>query len=124
MTVEKLPEWVDGPRFVEWLERVRPEYRTELTESQVRTTARFVQERCRGSLPVVDAICVRLDLHISEIPDETWTDPPNKRKGSDYPPEVRAQAIGLVRGGATVREVSKSLGVGESTIRTWKARGY
>jgi transposase len=36
-----------------------------------------------------------------------------------YPPELRAEAIELLRAGRTPRELSESLGIAEQTLRNW-----
>ena len=37
-----------------------------------------------------------------------------------YPPEFRREAIQMVRAGRTPRELAKSLGVSEQTLRNWR----
>jgi transposase len=37
-----------------------------------------------------------------------------------YPEEFRREAVELLRGGRTPRELSKSLGVSEQTLRNWR----
>jgi len=122
---EALPEWVDGPAFIEWLESVRPDYRSRLTDAQKRWAFRLVDERARGGLGPVDAVCVRLDLHINEIPEEVWTDPPNLARKENgrivaYPPEVKAQALGMLREGIHWKEVSDRYGIPGGTVKNWQ----
>ena len=43
------------------------------------------------------------------------------RPGPPYPPEFRAEAVRLLRSsGKTVAELSRELGVSESTLRRWR----
>ena len=118
-----LPEWVDGPKFVEWLGEVRPEYRSILNESQGQNLYRLNVEGTVGSLSIADRLCVALDLHIAEIPDDVWTDPPPKRTRR-HSPGTRTKALELVASGATPNEAGNMLGLDGSTIRYWvrKAR--
>ena len=37
-----------------------------------------------------------------------------------YPPEFRREAVQMLRAGRTPRELSKSLGVSEQTLRNWR----
>ena len=37
-----------------------------------------------------------------------------------YPPEFRREAVQMLRAGRTPRELSKSLGVSEQTLRSWR----
>lgn len=78
---EKLPEWVDGRAFAGWIEGRRPTFRQSLTEQQCRTLHGFRSEGRWGSLGVVDRICVRLNLHINEIPDWIWVEGDPFRRG-------------------------------------------
>lgn len=125
MIEETYPEWVDGPAFARWLEEVRPDYRRTLTESQKRWVFRLVDESAKGGLGRVDAVCVRLDLHINEIPEEVWTDPPHSgfRPGREgYPPELKAQAYAMLRDGAPWKEVSNLYGIPGGTVKNWQTK--
>lgn len=76
MSDDVFQEWVDGRAFAAWLEGRRPDVRQVLSESQQRTLYRLRAERGRGSLDVADRLCVRLSLHINEIPEWIWTTKP------------------------------------------------
>jgi hypothetical protein len=110
-----LPEWVDGLKFAEWLDDVRPDFRQELSETDERTVARFREPGVKGSVEVVDRICVALFLHLSEIPDDVWTTPPNKGR-PQIPAETRAEIITLLGRGLGPAEISRRLQVGDTTV--------
>lgn len=116
--VTALPEWVDGPRFAEWLDQVRPDYRDELTEHLSRTVARLREPGTKGKVDTADRICVALFLHLSEIPDEVWTfDPPNRGRKVDE--KQKAEALAMVESGVPPAEVARRLQVHYMTVRRW-----
>jgi hypothetical protein len=116
-----LPEWVDGPKFVEWIARVRPDYMAELSDSQRRALLRFSHPGAKGSLGAVDRICVALFLHLSEIPDEVWShDGP--AKGRRLPDEVRREALELTAQGLGPTEIARRLRITHRTVTKWKRR--
>ena len=119
-----LPEWVDGKAFVAWLEGRRPDLREVITESQSRTLYRLRAENGCGSLDVVDRLCVRLNLHINEIPEWIWeVDPPGfGRKAKTYSDETKERALKMIGTGTAIREISKILNVPQATVATWKKR--
>lgn len=120
---EELPEWVDGKAFVAWLEGRRPDLRDVISESQQRTLYRFRSDGGRGSLDVVDQICCLLSLHINEIPEWIWTDPPSRdRKKPVYDEALRNKALRMLRGGTAAKDVAAILDLPYGTVRTWKAR--
>lgn len=73
-----LPEnnWVDGPAFVLWLKERRPQSIADLSDSHQRALHRFRKRGARARIDVVDAICIEVNLHLTEIPEDLWTDPP------------------------------------------------
>jgi hypothetical protein len=115
---ERLPNWVDGQKFVAWLSEIRPDYRSVLDESQGRNLYRMTEDAAVASLARVDRICVALDLHICEIPDDVWTEPPPNR-GRRHSLDTKAEALAMVEDGATVRETADALSLNGATIRYW-----
>lgn len=118
--VTDLPEWVDGPRFAEWLDVVRPDYRTELTEHLNRTIARLREPGTKGRVDTIDRICVDLSLHISEIPEDIWTTPPNR--GRRVNERRRSEVLALIDSGITPAEAGRRLRVPHTTLRRWMRR--
>ena len=120
-----LPQWVDGPRFVAWIERVRPDYMAELTDTHHRALYRFRQPGAKGSVETVDRICVALFLHLHEIPEDVWTwEPPSKGKQVDQ--ATKKDAVEMVKSGTPVAEAARRFGVHYETLRYWlygKANG-
>ena len=118
-----LPEWVDGKAFAAWLEGRRPDLREVISESQSRTLYRFRSEGGCGSLDVVDQLCCLLNLHINEIPDWVWTEPPSRARSTPiHDPAIRERAVRMLNSGTSMREVSEVLGIPFGTVRTWKKR--
>ena len=112
-----LPEWVDGPKFVAWIEEVRPDHMAELSESHHRALYRFRQPGAKGSLDTVDRICCSLFLHLSEIPEDVWTTTPNKGRKVDA--VRKAQAVEMIDAGTPASMVARHLGVAAATVRRW-----
>lgn len=111
------PEWVDGQKFVEWIEEVRPNHMEELSESQHRALWRFRQPGAKGALETVDHICCALFLHINEIPEEVWTDGPNKGRRVDGAKKL--EALELVESGLSLSQAARQAGVHPETLRYW-----
>lgn len=112
---ERLPNWVDCRLFIEWLEEVRPEFRSTLAIQGASTFHLSTSDEF-ASLGKVDRICVALDLHICEIPDDVWTDrSPNRR----YSIELEDDALRMIEDGASLRETAKALGISKSTVARW-----
>ena len=123
MAVTEFPEWVDGKAFAGWIEGRRPDLREVISESQSRALHRLRTENGRGSLDVVDQICCLLNLHINEIPEWMWTDPPGfGRKPSAYSDDLKERAERMLAGGTAIRDVSEAIGVPAATVKTWKRR--
>jgi len=72
-------EYLDGPGFVEWVMRRRPDLdgklRVILGDSQARNFGRW-RHGDKVSLQQADRLCCDLYLHINEIPDELWVEAP------------------------------------------------
>ena len=120
MGMTEFPEWVDGRAFAAWLEGRRPDLRQAITEAESRALHRLRTDGGAGTLDLTDRICVRLNLHINEIPEWIWTDPPKRRRKKTYDPEVRDRAKRMLAGGTGVRDVSEMLGVPMKTVAHWR----
>ena len=72
-------EYLDGPGFVAWVLRRRPDLdgavQTILGKAQGRNFSRW-RKGDRVSLDQADRLCCDLYLHINEIPDELWVEAP------------------------------------------------
>ena len=129
-------EWINGPGFVKWLERIRPLEMAKptnshdaggktawATESDIRSLFRAEHESGTISLRVADRICVKLDIHIdTEMPEELWTEDPKLGKKHRSPSEarqLRQQAIPMIEAGHTSRQISEALGVTDRCARNW-----
>lgn len=121
MGVNETAEWVDGKAFAAWLEGRRPDLYQAITESQQRTLYRLRTENGCGSLDVADRFCCALNLHINEIPEWVWSDPPNRQR-KEHPPEIRDRACRMLASGSSVRDVSEVMGIPFQTVATWRKR--
>ena len=113
-----LPEWVDGPKFAEWLFSERPRLLEELSESQARNLNRWMETGVKAGIETVDRICVHLDLHVDLIPDDVWYRGPIRRPR--IAAEKREAALELFADGVGITEVSRRLQIGYRTASTWK----
>lgn len=118
----KPPEWVDGRAFYDWLTELVPDWRTVLGPSQARAVSRMIDtDGAKTSLRVVDRICCQAGLHINEIPDDVWTDPPKRPTGRPpAPPEIREAAVTALKNGESARQVAARFGVARTTVNNWK----
>ena len=129
-------EWINGPGFVKWLEKMRPlemlqpEHSHDrggksswATESDLRALYRAQHESGTISLKVADRLCVKLDIHIdTEMPEELWTEDPKLGKKHRSPSEsrrLREQATPLIEAGHTPRQIAEALGVTDRCARNW-----
>jgi len=129
-------EWINGPGFIKWLERIRPLEMAKPTnshdaggksawanESDVRALFRAEHESGTISLKVADRLCVKLDIHIdTEMPDHLWTEAPKtgkKHRSQQDAKRLRQQAIPMIEAGHTPRQISEALGVTDRCARTW-----
>lgn len=116
-------QWVNGPGFVEWLWRVRPQLDGHLTtllpEKDWREIMRAREGKVVG-LSAADRICCHLFLHIdSEMPEELWVEGPRRGR----PPHPRAEeAANLLGQGKTIREVAKTTGMSRSSLASIRAK--
>lgn len=72
---ESLPGWVDGPKFVAWLEEHGLESKLSLGEGLARRM-RDWQSGGVASVDAVDRVLVAMGFHLSELPDDFWVPHP------------------------------------------------
>jgi hypothetical protein len=70
-------EWVDGPRFVDWLYKKRPELHGNavnwLGQNHCSLFWRAKNKQVSIHLDEADKICCILDIHIdAELPEDIW----------------------------------------------------
>lgn len=114
--------FIDGPGFVEWLMRVRPELEGHVVAVLGSSIQRRLYDWKRGSCPeafgVPDEICTKLDLHLDEIPDELWLTVRPRVRGKRRPWE-RQRAVEMLREGYFPTEIAAQLNVAVGTVRRW-----
>lgn len=122
-------EWLDGPRFAQWLR----EHGLEIAVNQLSpNNARYERSWRAGaavSVWVADRALTELGLSLGEIPDEFWV--PNPRGGRGRrtlrhsPAYYKAIRSGVVRRylrkERTVAQLAKEYRLAESTVRNWIA---
>lgn len=118
-----LPRYLDGPRFVKWLEQEGVKF-SDLTDSQQRRWRDWEQGSRADLYGTADRILTDNYILPVLIPDECWSD--NQRryeKASRLPVKEskmrKAEGLLLVEAGVHVDEVAKRLGVCSTTVRNW-----
>ncbi len=120
-----MSDWLKGPEFLAWLEdefKVTPE---------VARAHGF--ERQRGewrsgrtvSVWAADKVLTRLELHISLIPDEVWTEEKPERGNLGWSKSSEADRLEVVarlNEGESVKEVSENTGWSETAVKEWRAK--
>lgn len=71
----EVKEYYDGKKFVDWLENhMNRDLRKYLTESQKRRVAGWRSGEANASIYLADVILIRLDLHLTDVPEEFLVD--------------------------------------------------
>lgn len=113
-------EWLDGKAFAAWLEGRRPDLRTRFTDSENRTLYRLRTENGRASLAVADRLCVRLNVHLNEIPQWVWLPPAKDAANRVRSVSIKGEAVALLADGATVQETAAELKLSTRTVSEWR----
>lgn len=111
---------LDGRAFVGWLEGRRPDMKVALSDSENRAVQRFRKEKYRASLAAADRICVRLSLHIDEVPEWIWNEA--RQSHRQHSSNKKDEAVAMFRDGASLSQVSEELDVPRTTIRAWRSK--
>jgi len=122
----KATEYVDGRKFVRWLEEDCHEELTGLSigETMLR---RVYSMRRDGSVPSIytcDKILTSLGRHISEIPDDCYCETTRGRSDKGVSRQERIEIIYAawerVNGGENLSEVSRDVGLNPRTLLYWR----
>lgn len=126
----KPKRFLDGPKFVAWLEEEG--VTSDMLDKSEQSMLLKWREGRRADIyaKVVDRLLARYCLPASYIPDEVWSKdqfqnvkPREKRTVRRFSAAKRQEAVELLEGGLRPKFVSDLLGVPQSTLRTWKERG-
>lgn len=112
-------EWLDGPALVDWL-RLHGLENVKAFGGTVQAAITRWQRGARASVYSVDSLMVRLDLHLSEIPDDIWID--SSRTGQKIDEDQRAELIARLEAGEKVKRLAQEFRVSPSTVRFHRDR--
>jgi hypothetical protein len=115
------PEWLDGPRFVTWLEGQEEHLENWRVGSTFGRRLTSWRSGAAASVWAVDRILTQLGLHLSLIPEDLWLQEShlrNKEKGR-HPRVARELACRLRGEGLTIARISRTVGVSERTVQEW-----
>jgi hypothetical protein len=108
--------WLDGPGLVHWLES----HGLDNPEIQLGFHARAIRHwraGCKASVYVADRVLIKLGLHLSEIPDDLWVQPPKRGELSpDHQAEIVRRVCGL---GRSISAVARELDCDQKTVRKY-----
>jgi len=108
-----------GPKFYEWLIHTDANLEdANLGPAFARAIDRW-KDGDNATLGKVDELCVRVGLHLSQVPEEIWMDRPPRKKFRCSTPETRSEAIARVLAGESNREVAESIGCTPRAVANW-----
>jgi hypothetical protein len=120
-----LPRYLDGPKFVKWLETEEGIKFSDLTDSQQRRWRDWEAGSRADLYGTADRILT--DNHILSclIPDDCWSD--NQARYNSERTKIpraqvearRAEGRMLIAAGLPIAEICERLGVSPTTVRNW-----
>jgi hypothetical protein len=116
--------WLDGPKFIAWLESEHG-FKASHHGSNAERRAQRWKNGDMVSIWKADELLTKLSLHISLIPEAVWlaagaTERYAKPEGRpNFTNELREQVIARREAGASPRDLAIETGVSERTIRKW-----
>ena len=123
-----LPRYLDGPKFVRWLEQEENVKFSDLNESQQRRWRDWQIGKRADLYGAADRILTDHHISISLIPDDCWSENQDRydKKKTRIPRQEsevrRAEGRMLLRAGLDPNEVAKRLNVSPTTARNWARR--
>lgn len=127
---EQMLEYLDGPRFLEWLEEEGIDWQAT-TESQRRRICDWKKgTRANIYTGTVDSLMTDNYLAISCIPDEVWSEnqahaASGHKNKKDMSWEARRERradceLMLIQGDKTTKQIAEEVGVSKTAVGTWK----
>lgn len=119
-----MSDWLDGPKFIAWLE-VEHGFRAYQHTNAIKRRATAWRAGDMASIWKADELLTYLGLHLTLIPDALWlAEPINDRYAkpagrSNFPQELRREVIAKRAAGASPHILAIETGVSERTIRKW-----
>lgn len=114
-------EWLDGPALAAWLRDNGLDHPTyQLGHTLERAVSRW-RDGARAYVFVVDAVLTKLGLHLSEIPDELWTDAP-QGGASRLDSVKRAELLARLAEGEPVKAIARKVGCSSGTVRHYRGK--
>lgn len=116
-------EYLDAEQFEAWLYETMPELHEHATAMIGETGMRAIRvARKKGhiGLDAADKICVVLDLHLRECPDDIWIDPPKRKKvGGKRRKWEQLRAREMAEEGFYTAEIARILNVTRQSVWNW-----
>lgn len=116
------PTWLDGPRFLSWLEA---DYNFD-SHAHGKTIERRANRWKHGECVSVwsaDRFLIKIGLHLTLVPEDIWLPrkpgPLTYTRGNRPTPEQKKEIIKRCGEGAPVAALAQEVGVTERTIRKW-----
>lgn len=120
MLVAEQTDWLDGPRLYEWLKEHGLDHPAIELGREHERAIRHWRDGRRANVYTVDRVLVALGLHLSEVPDDCWVDPPYR---GELKPERRAEILRLIKDeGMAPGTVARLTCVDPRTVRRCLAR--
>lgn len=118
-----LPRYLDGPRFVKWLEEEGVKF-SDLTDTQQRRWRDWEKGSRADLYKTADRILTDNYILPGLIPDECWSENQLRYENASRPPKKesdlrKAEGLMLVEAGVHVNEIADRLGVCPTTVRNW-----
>lgn len=123
-TTYETGEYLDAEQLTAWIYEIRPDLHESATailgDTGVRTMHRW-REQGYVTLDSADKICVALDLHLMEVPEDIWIEKPKRKVRQSLKWEYR-RALEMAEEGFFVSEIARNLNVTRNTVRRWLER--
>ena len=119
-----MSDWLDGPKFVNWLERA-DDFSGEPHGTAIKRRVTEWRAGAPVSIWSADHLLTRIGLHLSQVPDELWiagrhrTPAPARKVRPTYSKELREALVARVEAGDSLNELSIATGISERTIQRW-----
>jgi DNA invertase Pin-like site-specific DNA recombinase len=122
MPVAEQTDWLDGPRFVVWLEENGLFNVNLQLGSGLERRFRDWRRGAAASVYTADRALVRLGRHLSEIPDDLFTRPPIVSDAAPITEEQINEIVRRAEAGEAVSDIARAVGVCRATVRRHRGK--
>lgn len=119
-----MADWLDGPKFVAWLEGATG-FTAEPHGASVKRRVTDWKAGAPVSIWKADDLLTHLGLHLSQVPDELWIDGRHRREAVAkkprplYPTKLRTEVVKRRLSGVALKRLTLETGISEGTIKRW-----